>query len=281
MAVSLEGGCRVSNMREGVPIEHGTLRVWLQVGRHTGAQAISLRIMEFAQGLSPGLRNESCDEILYVLPTCERPWDRPWDRAHPARRNAGEREFTDDNSTARIFLDGWPLEISSGTGIYLRPGQTLAVENLNPEPLVLISSQCPDSQTSSTEMADAITAPISQTPPPPALVRLADRAAQPTADRWYRVLVDEQLGSTQVTQFVGSIPPGRAPDHFHNYEEVLFILRGSGRMWAGLTNTPIAAGSCVYLPQGQVHCVENTGSDELRLLGVFYPAGSPSVRYDV
>jgi hypothetical protein len=28
-------------------------------------------------------------------------------------------------------------------------------------------------------------------------------------------------------------------------------------------------------------CVENTGVDELRLLGVFYPAGSPSVRYDV
>ncbi|HYN25457.1 MAG TPA: cupin domain-containing protein, partial [Pyrinomonadaceae bacterium] len=82
-------------------------------------------------------------------------------------------------------------------------------------------------------------------------------------------------------QFVGSIPPGRAPDHFHNYEEVLFILRGVGRMWAGKTHTPIASGSCIYLPKGQVHCVENTGDDELRLLGVFYPAGSPSVRYDV
>jgi mannose-6-phosphate isomerase-like protein (cupin superfamily) len=85
----------------------------------------------------------------------------------------------------------------------------------------------------------------------------------------------------QVTQFVGSIPPGRAPDHFHNYEEVLFILRGEGRMWAGMTHTPIAFGSCIYLPKGQVHCVENTGDGELRLLGVFYPAGSPSVRYDV
>jgi mannose-6-phosphate isomerase-like protein (cupin superfamily) len=111
-------------------------------------------------------------------------------------------------------------------------------------------------------------------------VRLADRRAQPTADRWYRVLVDDEIGSTQATQFVGSIPPGRAPDHFHHYEEVLFILNGSGRMWAGETNTPIGPGSCIYLPKGQVHCVENTGKGELRLLGVFYPAGSPSVRYD-
>jgi mannose-6-phosphate isomerase-like protein (cupin superfamily) len=112
-------------------------------------------------------------------------------------------------------------------------------------------------------------------------VRLADRRAQPTADRWYRVLVDDEIGSTNATQFVGSIPPGRAPDHFHHYEEVLFVLKGEGRMWAGDTNTPIAPGSCIYLPKGQVHCVENTGLDELRLLGVFYPAGSPSVRYDV
>jgi mannose-6-phosphate isomerase-like protein (cupin superfamily) len=95
------------------------------------------------------------------------------------------------------------------------------------------------------------------------------------------VLIDERAGSTQVTQFVGSIPPGRAPDHFHNYEEVLFILKGEGRMWAGASSTSIAAGSCIYLPKGQVHCVENTGEGELRLLGLFYPAGSPSVRYDV
>jgi mannose-6-phosphate isomerase-like protein (cupin superfamily) len=102
----------------------------------------------------------------------------------------------------------------------------------------------------------------------------------PTGDRWYRVLVDHAIGSEQVTQFVGSIPPGRAPDHFHEYEEVLFILRGAGRMWTGDLNAPIGPGSCVYLPRGQVHCVENTGDGELRLLGVFYPAGSPAVRYE-
>src|SRR5947207_3930685 len=67
MAVVLEGGCRVSEMREGEPLIEGTLRSWNRIGRATGAQAISLRVMEFAPGLSPGIRNDDCDEILYVL----------------------------------------------------------------------------------------------------------------------------------------------------------------------------------------------------------------------
>lgn len=106
------------------------------------------------------------------------------------------------------------------------------------------------------------------------IVHLDDRPVEKTGDRWYRELIQ---GET--TQFVGSIPPGRAPDHFHLYEEVLCILQGSGRMWAGSSSTPIAPGSCIFLPRKQVHCVENLTGGELRLLGVFYPAGSPAVRY--
>lgn len=278
MAVTLEGCCRVTEMREGAPVEHGTLRVWHRIGRATGAQAISLRVLEFAPGLSPEIRNEECDEILYVLERTDAP--EQVGALNPEQKVSRKGAKT-HHQRATIFIDGWPFEVTSQTGIYLRPGQTLTVENLEAQPLVLISSRCPDPLDSSSEIMDSVTSPLSQSPPAAPLVRLADRPALPTADRWYRVLVDDEVGSTQVTQFVGSIPPGRAPDHFHQYEEVLFILRGTGRLWAGETHTPIAPGSCIYLPKGQVHCVENTGSDELRLLGVFYPAGSPSVRYDV
>ena len=100
-----------------------------------------------------------------------------------------------------------------------------------------------------------------------------------TGDRWYREVINEDAGSTQVTQFVGGIPPGRAPDHFHLYEEVICILGGEGIMHAGASSTPVNPGSCIFLPIRQRHCLENTGSGELRLLGVFYPAGSPAVRY--
>jgi mannose-6-phosphate isomerase-like protein (cupin superfamily) len=253
MAVVLEGGCRVTGIRDGEPTINGTLSVWPQIGRANNASAISLRTMEFAPGLSPGFRNQECDEIIYVL-----------------------------QGAATILIDGWPYPVQPETGVYLRPSAILTVDNPGPEPFVLISSQCPEPVATSDSLP-AFTSPRSLERPSlrrPPIVRLADRDAVPTADRWYRVLVDAEVGSTQVTQFVGSIPPGRAPDHFHNYEEVLFILRGVGRMWAGKTHTPIASGSCIYLPKGQVHCVENTGDNELRLLGVFYPAGSPSVRYE-
>lgn len=111
-------------------------------------------------------------------------------------------------------------------------------------------------------------------PAAPLEIRLADQNVQRTGDRWYVELIQ-----SEVTQFVGGIPPGRAPDHFHLYEEVICILDGQGVMHAGQSSTPIATGSCIFLPRKQRHCVENTGSGELRLLGVFYPAGSPAVRY--
>ena len=241
MAVVLEGGCRVSTMHEGVPDVSGTLKVWNQIGKANGAEAISLRILEFGPGRSPALRNHGSDEVLYLL---------------------------DESGECTIVIDGGSYDVGPRSGVYLRPGQTLNVENPGPDPVRFVSSQA-DSK--SDYRVESHVTPI---------VKLSDRRALPTADRWYRVLVDEEIGSEQVTQFVGSIPPGRAPDHFHEYEEVLFILRGEGKMWAGETNTPIARGSCIYLPKRQVHCVENTGDGELRLLGVFYPAGSPAVRYE-
>jgi mannose-6-phosphate isomerase-like protein (cupin superfamily) len=266
MAIELEGGCRVSEMRAGAPLVSGPLRIWNQIGRATGAKAISLRIIEFATGLSPGIRNDTCDEILYVL-GC-------WERGDPVRLSEHSEQ-----TLAHVFISGQSYEIDSDTGIYVRPGETFAVSNPFPDSIVIVSCRCPEPD-STPEFITLLTNTSPGSPARPPIVRLADRAAQPTADRWYRVLVDDEVGSTQATQFVGSIPPGRAPDHFHQYEEVLFILKGEGRMWAGETSTPIAPGSCIYLPKGQVHCVENTGKDELRLLGVFYPAGSPSVRYE-
>ena len=245
MAVVLEGGCRVSTMHEGEPRVDGSLKIWNQIGKASGAKAISLRLLEFGRGTSPVLRNQACDEVFYVL---------------------------EGNCT--VVIDGDSYELGPETGVYLRPGQTLRVENSRNEVVRFVSSQCPEE----TNDAQALHQPTKSDLPP--IVKLSDRRALPTADRWYRVLVDDEIGSEQVTQFVGSIPPGRAPDHFHEYEEVLFILRGEGRMWAGETNTSIGPGSCIFLPRRQVHCVENTGSGELRLLGVFYPAGSPAVRYE-
>jgi mannose-6-phosphate isomerase-like protein (cupin superfamily) len=165
--------------------------------------------------------------------------------------------FSLNNCT--VVIDEHIHEVEPQSGILIPARQSFRIENSGTEPVRLVSSQAPRQE-------GGITTRI---------VRLSEQRAMPTGDRWYRVLID-----SEVTQFVGSIPPGRAPDHFHEYEEVLFILRGEGRMWTEARSTPISYGSCIYLPRKQVHCVENTGTDELRLLGLFYPAGSPAVRYE-
>jgi mannose-6-phosphate isomerase-like protein (cupin superfamily) len=215
MPVLLDGGCRVSTMKEGIPRREGSL--------------ISMRVLEFGPGRSSEFRNEDLDEVLFSVDEC------------------------------KILIDDVAHELEPQSGVLIRAGQTFRVDNRGTQPVSFVSSQAPRQE-------GGIENPI---------VRLADQRAMPTGDRWYRVLID-----SEVTQFVGSIPPGRAPDHFHEYEEVLFILHGEGRMWTETKSTPIEVGSCIYLPRRQVHCVENTGTGELRLLGVFYPAGSPAVRYE-
>ena len=243
MVAKLDGGCRVVALKEGPPIRDGALRIWKHFGREAGARAISLRVLELPAGERASLRNEASDEVLYVI--------------------AGAGTAT---------IDACDYELVPDRGIYLPPSASLDI--VAGDSLTIVSSQCPD--------AGGILQgyePGRAAAGVPLVVAMRDRPVQRTGDRWYREVINADAGSTQVTQFVGSIPPGRAPDHYHQYEEVICILEGIGVMWAGTSHTPIAQGSCIFLPRGQVHCVENRGEGELQLLGVFYPAGSPAVRY--
>src|SRR6266581_3633034 len=196
MAEILAGGCRVSDMCEGEPLSEGTLRIWNRIGRATGAQAISLRIMEFAPGLSPGIRNEECDEILYAI-----------NLSSAIDTNRNEVGTARVSGWINLLIDGRTYQLLNDTGIYIRPGETFAIDNPGPDPLMLISSQCPDPDRTPDFVTPLTPFPIDSEPANPSpIVRLVDRAPQSTSDRWYRVLVDEEIGSTRVTQFVGSIP---------------------------------------------------------------------------
>jgi mannose-6-phosphate isomerase-like protein (cupin superfamily) len=96
-----------------------------------------------------------------------------------------------------------------------------------------------------------------------------------TAGRMFRLLAP----CSSVTQFVGYIPVGRAPDHFHKYDEVVYVLAGEGALHIDGETAPLRAGTCVHLPKGLVHCLENSGPGEMQVLGVFRPAGSPAEAY--
>ncbi len=81
------------------------------------------------------------------------------------------------------------------------------------------------------------------------------------------------------TQFIGLIPSGRAPDHFHYYDEVIYVLEGEGYLDISGEQAPIGPGTCIHLPKTLVHSLANSGDGEMRVLGVFRPAGSPAEAY--
>src|SRR5882762_9989715 len=109
MAVILAGGCRVSEMREGLAVSSGTLLMWHQVGRAVGARAISLRVLEFARGVSPEMRNVTSEEILYVL-------DAPWERRHPACLNVNNEHVSENEPVATILIADHAYELGPATG---------------------------------------------------------------------------------------------------------------------------------------------------------------------
>src|SRR5262245_10397086 len=124
MSVALEGGCRVSPMNEGHPMTNGSMKIWNQIGRATGAQAISLRVIEFSQGVSPLIQNSESDEVFYSLEQIE---GRP-----------------PTNGRCKVHIEGKSFEVEAQTGLYLKPGQTMLVENQNITPVTFISVLCPE-----------------------------------------------------------------------------------------------------------------------------------------
>ncbi len=111
---------------------------------------------------------------------------------------------------------------------------------------------------------------------------LRDCLTETTGDRTFRVLFGPARGCLAATQFLGEIPPGRAPVHSHPYDEVVLVLAGHGVLHLGEQDSdrdvPLTEGTCVYLPPGQPHCLENTGPATMRVLGVFHPADSPAAK---
>ncbi len=127
-------------------------------------------------------------------------------------------------------------------------------------------------------LLDAVALPAGA-PGAPAAARLSglrDCEVERTGDRRFRVLLGPGRGCEAATQFVGEIPPGRAPEHRHPYDELVLVLAGEGVAHVGGADQALAPGSRLHLPPGRPHCLENTGPGPLVVLGVFHPGGPPA-----
>jgi mannose-6-phosphate isomerase-like protein (cupin superfamily) len=189
-------------------------------------------------------------------------------RSSPRTLNGRQEVLYVVSGTATLDVDGAPHELGPNTGVFLAAGETYTVENELDEPLTVVSVLTPQHR-----------------PPGPTrrvTVRFDEREElRADANRSFRYLVHEDIGCLDVTQFVGLVQPCRAPDHSHPYDEVGYIVEGRGLAHVGGASTPLGPGSCFHLPPQEVHCIENTGPGLMRIMGVFYPSGSPKQRsYD-
>ena len=243
------GGCRVYSAEDG---EFSTLGNWIArtvISQNSGAQRITQTVSDYAPGCSPGVVNPTAEEVLYVA-----------------------------SGQGKCRINGFDYSINSGTAIFIPPGAVYNIENTSAETLRLISSCCPEDP--QRHIVDG-PLPDGSGQPPRLLVhenlREDIRAGQ---DRLFRYLVYTDLGCKQITQFAGWIPPSKAPVHYHNYEECIFILEGHGIVHTDSESCEFGVGSSIYFPVGVRHCVENPGTSTIKLLGAFYPSGSPGEAYE-
>jgi mannose-6-phosphate isomerase-like protein (cupin superfamily) len=179
----------------------------------------------------------------------------------------GEARASEDDDEMLYVLDGTGVaeiggeraELAPGTAAYVRRGTPWQVVEASGLEVLSVLVRAPLDG----EVTHAVVA----------LDEVDSGAA--TAGRQFRLLAP----CASATQFVGFIPVGRAPDHYHHYDEVVYVLQGNGMLHMDGESEAVERGTCIHFPARQVHSLENTGPGELQVLGVFRPAGSPAEAY--
>ena len=209
------------------------------LGEEVGCTRFTLRVLRCVRGRSMQRETGSADELLFVL--------------------AGQGTL--------IAGDG-RHELEPQSGVALLAGSRYEFENERADDLVLVA----------VALHEPLAAPAGSAAT--LLSRLADAQQQSaTADRTFRIVFDPEHGYHSATAFVGDIPVGAAPTHYHLYDEVIHVLDGNGVMHFNGERTALRAGSCIHLPARKLHTLENSGPGVMRVLGVFRPAGSPAEAY--
>ena len=102
------------------------------------------------------------------------------------------------------------------------------------------------------------------------IVRMVDAKLEKILGGPIRVLVTpETVGSRNIVVVYGLFEPGEGlVSHKHPFsEEVYYVVRGSGTVYAGKEKreVPVEAGMSLYIPPGEEHFVRNTGTDKLEI----------------
>jgi quercetin dioxygenase-like cupin family protein len=255
MSIQQRARLRQQDEIEGRSFEAGRLQ-WL-VDRELGAQHVMSYRLTVNPGSTASHAHPGAEEVLYVL------------------QGSGE-----------ILVDGSRHAVEPGQAVFVPDGAEHSYVNSGKDVLIIVGAMAPPVDPADIrpaiphlDLAARASSRIDEAGVKPTM--MDERRITPTlmGDRNFRVLVSPDVGCRQMTQFTGVIPTGRAPLHAHPHEEAVYILAGTGRLW--IEEEPVGQlrpGSVVFFPIGVRHTLENTGSEDLKVLGAFSPAGSPEAK---
>ena len=185
--------------------------------------------------------------------------------------------------TGEVRVEGATHQVGAGQAVFIPDGAEHTYLNGGATPLVIVGAMAPPIDLGDIhpsmprlDLSGLNSASLDERP-----TMMDERQVTPTlmGERSFRVLVSPEVGCRQMTQFTGVIPTGRAPLHAHPHEEAVYILAGTGRLW--IEDAPVGelrVGSVVFFPIGVRHTLENTGREDMKVLGAFSPAGSPEAK---
>ena len=84
----------------------------------------------------------------------------------------------------------------------------------------------------------------------------------------------ETVDPRYLSSCVIRVAPGEKvkPAHSHpNGEELIYIIKGTGRVLVDGKVDPVRAGTAVLFRQGAVHMLQNTGDEEMKVVCFFAP----------
>ena len=218
----------------------GTVRE--TVNRAVGCRNLVQRVLRYPPGARGDSLNPAEEEVFFVL-----------------------------EGQGRAVIGGVECDLRPDMGVLVPPGKRLRVESHGPGELALLSVVSPQPGEPPGEQAEARLREDGRL-----WVSVDEEEEIPAGDdRRFKLLIDPRYGCRNLTQFTGFIERSKAPFHTHTYEEVIYIVSGEGIVHVDDLAQPLRRGTCVYLPPGLPHCLENTGGAPLVLVGVFCPAGDP------
>ena len=228
---------------DALPAQGNVTERVLISGEHY-AEPMLHRSLHVAEGTSDVRIDPAHDEYLYVL--------------------AGEVD---------VSIDGERVSATAGTAFQILAGETWHMTVANGSAHVL-SFLVPAPVT---PWAAALAKPVDRVEHVARLGAQVQQAA--TADRQFEVLFNRDRGSRGATMFVGFIPTSGAPEHYHLYDEICVIVRGSGILHTRGVEQPFTVGSAFHVAPRLLHALENPHPEDLWLLGVFRPEGSAAAAY--